>query len=348
MSLHEASRRAVATLQDEAVEFALIRLYTRFPDMLRRFGERGRLACKEDLRFHLSFLDGALAVGEARMLTDYVRWLASVLESRSIPKASLEASLTALAEFFVQNLPIDQARPVQDLLQASRAALQDPEGVTLLSHNWGPPVHTVAAGLAELLTRGDRAGARRIADQSMRDGATYLDLGVSLYQPALYRVGELWQTNRITVAQEHLATAMVQSALAQAFLDAEIAPPRAKQVVCACVEGNQHSLGLRLVADAFEIAGWDVTYLGASVPTRDLVSLVDAQRPALLALSVSTTFQLSALRGATTTLRGELQSQCPPILVGGLAANALPDLWRRLGADEWCADALQVHELARG
>lgn len=350
--LHEQARCAVLALADEAIEATLAGLYERHAELYRRFGEPGRRACREDLRFHLAYLDGALAARDAAVFGAYIAWLAGVLESRGVPTVSLATSIDLLTAFFTARLPAAGAAAVAAILAGGSAALCDPaadpspNGV-LSGAATALTAHRDAPRLAELLTQGDRAGARVLAESAQGAGLSYLELGVALFQSALYRVGDLWRANRVSVAQEHLATALTQSYLANAYARAEFAPRQARQVLCACVAGNLHALGPRLVADAFEIAGWEASYLGANVPTRDLVAFADWQKPALIALSVSTATQIAALREALTALRGELGSRCPPLLVGGLAVNALPDLWRRLGADEWRADALGVGALAR-
>ena len=62
----------------------------------------------------------------------------------------------------------------------------------------------VAAQLA-----GDRRSAMRlIIDQGLGRNVPLPTLYLDVIQAAQYRIGELWQHNRITVAQEHLATAI--------------------------------------------------------------------------------------------------------------------------------------------
>ena len=61
-------------------------------------------------------------------------------------------------------------------------------------------------------------------------------------------------------------------------------PPPApidRRVLLACVAGNHHAVGLRMVADAFQLAGWDVQYLGANVPTAALVRQAAEWNPTL-------------------------------------------------------------------
>ncbi len=69
-----------------------------------------------------------------------------------------------------------------------------------------------------------------------------------------------------------------------------------------CVAGERHSVGARLVADFFQVSGWSLCYLGADVPTKDLLGFVRAQRPDIVALSVTVDDSEDALRQAINLL----------------------------------------------
>lgn len=163
----------------------------------------------------------------------------------------------------------------------------------------------------------------------------------------MYEIGRLWQVSRVSIAQEHLATAVGESLMAQAFAGAEFAPPVKRRAIFACVQENHHVMGLRMVSDAFEVEGWEVQFLGADTPTRSLVEQVQRYRPDLVGLSVSLPSQISAARSAIERLRDVPGVGKPSILVGGLALNQLDELWRDLGADRWGANAKAALREAR-
>jgi methanogenic corrinoid protein MtbC1 len=158
-------------------------------------------------------------------------------------------------------------------------------------------------------------------------------------QPALYAIGLGWQENRVTVAQEHLATAICLRFLSDLFSAETPAPPTGRRALFAGVERNQHVLGLRIVADAFELAGWSVQFLGANTPTAALLSQVDRWRPELVGLSASLVQQLLVLPTAIDALHAEFGAQRPAVMVGGIPINQADGIWRRLGADLWSPSA---------
>ena len=139
---------------------------------------------------------------------------------------------------------------------------------------------------------------------------------------------------------------MVNSLLAREFASEKPEPPNDRSVVLAGVEGNQHAVGLRIVADALELAGWDVRYLGADTPTRSLVQLVRDERPNLVGLSASMPHHLRSAREAIACLRAELDEARPAVLLGGLAINQFSPLATMLGADATGPDARSAMEAA--
>ncbi|HEX4384793.1 MAG TPA: cobalamin-dependent protein [Myxococcales bacterium] len=165
--------------------------------------------------------------------------------------------------------------------------------------------------------KGDRREALRlIADEAGALGAEAMQLEV--IQEAQREIGRLWEQNRITIAQEHMATAISQLALAQVYRDATAAPGNGKLVLVACVQGEQHAFPAQLVADRLELAGFDVRFLGADVPTSGLLEMIGQLEPDLLALSCAMPFHLPSLRDAVRRVRA-LPGPRLPILVGGNA-----------------------------
>jgi methanogenic corrinoid protein MtbC1 len=176
---------------------------------------------------------------------------------------------------------------------------------------------------------GDRREALRVlVEDGLGGGAWVGDLQAGVIQAAQGEIGRLWQLNRVTIAQEHMASAISQLALATLFERATPAARLGKRLVLACVAGELHDLPARLVADFLDLAGFDVRYLGANVPTGDLVAVVRAEQPDLIGLSVTMSFNLPALRAAVTRVR---EVSARPVFIGGHATRWSPSLADELG-----------------
>jgi methanogenic corrinoid protein MtbC1 len=160
---------------------------------------------------------------------------------------------------------------------------------------------------------------------------------LGVLQPALREVGRRWETGAMTVAQEHLATAITQTAMSRMagehFRDTEGGPV----LLAACVDAERHALGLRMLCDLLELEGWTSLYLGPTVPAADLARMVAERRPQAVALSVSLPPHLLSARDAVAAIRATGAPQ-PVVMVGGRAVPG-PEVAARLGADLTAADA---------
>jgi methanogenic corrinoid protein MtbC1 len=195
--------------------------------------------------------------------------------------------------------------------------------------------------------QGDRREALRVVvEEGLARGATVLDLQTRVVQEAQREVGRLWQEDRIGTAQEHMATAISHLVLAHLYERAPASPRVGKKIVFACVEGELHDFPARIAADALELAGFEVKFLGASVPTDALIRLVAAEEPDLIALSVTMTFNVPALREAVRRLRAMTGGKIP-IAVGGHACAWGPGIVAEVAADMTACDAAEVVREAR-
>jgi len=176
---------------------------------------------------------------------------------------------------------------------------------------------------------GDRREAMRLVlDEGFARGLPVIDLQTQVIQAAQNEIGRLWQQNQVTIAQEHMATAISQLTLSALFERAKPKAPLGKKLLLACVEGEQHDLPARLVADLLDLEGFDVRYLGANVPHDDLVRAIESERPDVIGLSVTMSFNVPALRTAIARIRAATSA---PVFVGGHAMQWSPSLAADLG-----------------
>lgn len=190
-----------------------------------------------------------------------------------------------------------------------------------------------------------RRGLRVLLDQGLRAGLTVPDLHLGVIQAAQYEIGRLWEANVVSVAQEHVATAIAQLALSHLYGQLPRAPSVGRSAMVACVEGDLHEMGPRIVSDFLEMSGFDVRYVGANVPTDSLVERVRVERPHLVALSASMSYHLPAMLRAVESLR----EAAPDVVigVGGFAFAGDPDAATRAGARVSGRDARAMVDSAR-
>jgi methanogenic corrinoid protein MtbC1 len=110
------------------------------------------------------------------------------------------------------------------------------------------------------------------------------------------------------------------------------------RLVSACVPGELHEIGARMISDLFEMNGWDTVFLGADVPVESVVNTVIQHNARVLAISVTLAAHLSAVSEMILQVREHPDSSKVKILVGGAAFSIDNTLWLRLGADGWAED----------
>ncbi len=286
-------------LRADAAATVTKRFYAAHGRAYAAFGQRGREACREDLAFHLEFLLPVLEFGFARPMVDYLHWLASVLAARGIPSDHVTLSLDLLAEFFADRMDPAYAATVSAALSAACAEfLNGKEGLL------PPPLPWPGAAIFEMaLLAGDQRDAMTIVNRCIDGGQSLTDVELHIIQPALYHIGECWQANQISVAAEHLATAIAEAVMTMGLLRSPVPETIGKRVLLACVAGNHHAVGLRMVADAFQQAGWDTRYLGANVPGPAIVQLAVDWKADVVGLSVSFAQQLRSVKETIAGLR---------------------------------------------
>lgn len=178
----------------------------------------------------------------------------------------------------------------------------------------------------DALRAGDGPGAYRIVQRALDEGLELPALYQRVVAPAMHAIGSLWETGALTVADEHLATALTNRVLAALRPPLHVAvepagddapPPR--RAILAAVEGERHALGLRMASDILEDSGLRTIYLGSDVPTSALLQAVDSLAPDLLALAATMTSLAPRLDEVATAVRRDHPEIA--LMVGGQAAS---------------------------
>jgi MerR family transcriptional regulator, light-induced transcriptional regulator len=194
---------------------------------------------------------------------------------------------------------------------------------------------------------GDRRRALGCVERARAAGLGLRTLYLEVFQPALREIGELWQENRLTVAEEHLATAITQSAMLRLYSDCNVPDGGGPTLVAACAETERHEIGLRMLCDLLDLERWETVFLGSSVPAESLARMVRERRPDVVALSASIAPHLPQLRAAISSVRGAAGPARPLIVAGGRPFLEQPRLVATVGADLGAPDAAEAAALLR-
>ncbi|MGE5458428.1 MAG: cobalamin-dependent protein [Methanococcaceae archaeon] len=105
--------------------------------------------------------------------------------------------------------------------------------------------------------------------------------------PAMFKVGEMWEKNKLKIEQEHLITDTIKTALARIIVYLPKQPQKNIKVVCACTQGEHHDIGLQALAYELELSGYKIHYLGADTPFESMVSVIKKETPQFMCISAT-------------------------------------------------------------
>ncbi|MES9994160.1 MAG: MerR family transcriptional regulator [Candidatus Thiodiazotropha sp.] len=174
-----------------------------------------------------------------------------------------------------------------------------------------------------------------------------------LIEPALMTLGENWQSNPTGVAEEHFYSSWVRNRLGARFHHG-YSQAKGARIVCACMPGDNHDIGMLLFALSAQSRGYRVLYFGQDLPLEQIPLIVESSGARAVVLSARTPLTEDQERElATLTEESNL-----PVLLGGQASDKRLAVFeaagglrlgsRILAALQVLSSQVEVHSGARG
>ena len=202
--------------------------------------------------------------------------------------------------------------------------------------------------LAEVLGEDDDAVARFV-EQLVARGVTLEAVCLDLLAPTARHLGVLWEADERDFFEVTVAIGRVHRAMREAIQHAAspaVEPAPAGQALISSLPGEQHTLGLTMVAEFFVRDGWSVQ-LGAPATEEDLSALVRTGWLDVVGFSVTSEDRLLTLRRGIATARRLSQNPHLIVIVGGRVFTEHPELVARVGADGHAVTAVAAPGCAR-
>lgn len=337
---------AIRREADRLLAEALRRQWAAIPGLKASFTDAQIKSTEDDMRYHLMFLASALWVGSEELFADYVRWVAILFDNLKLPRLWITSSLECCRGALDDVLPAHQAALADSYLDVGLATLDEPPAELDTHLSPDQPYSELAVRYLGYVLGGERHEAVELIDRAAESGMRIDDIYRWILQPVQLELGRLWLSNRISVALEHYATAVTQMAMSRLYGRMFTGEHTGRRVVAACIGGELHELGLRMVADFLEMDGWDSHYLGANTPLASIVETVASLEADLVALSATMSVYVPEVEQAIAALRADERTARARILVGGYPFNVDPRIWQAVGADGSARDADEAVRLA--
>lgn len=305
------------------------------PNLKERYGIQGYEFYQRDIKYHLQFLCSALTYLSKGLFGSYVEWVRRLLIDLNIPPEDITTNFQCFKRVFETKAP----GPLRDLLvefiEAGLALLEtNPTAIpSYLVADF--PLSDLATRYLEALQGSNADHANQLIEEAIKSGVDIRDIYLQVLENVQLEVGRLWHTNQLSVAEEHYITRITQQIMDS--LQQYIQPSKRvnRKMVASCVPGELHELGLRMVSDFFKLSGWEVYLTGANTPSNDIIKTLKKQHADLLAISVTIPWHVIEAEKLITRIRQDPELCDIKIIVGGRVFTLDPQLWTRIGADEY-------------
>ena len=131
----------------------------------------------------------------------------------------------------------------------------------------------------------------------------------------MVKIGENWETGKLTIATEHVASNIAQT-LVKIIMEQVSGAGNKKKVMLCVPVGEEHHIGCDVLETYLTIKGFKVYNMGTSIPTESIIEFINMKKPDIILISI--TIQDNILAGQRLAKKIRVQSKIP-ILVGGYA-----------------------------
>jgi len=200
----------------------------------------------------------------------------------------------------------------------------------------------------DALLRGDRRDSRTVIEETLQSGTTTNLVYMEVIWPTMVEIEGLVRAERITTAQEHLASRINRTIVDQLQNKLPRRPARNKKIVVCCAPEELQELGGQIIADLFESDGWEVRFLGGGLTNDDLLTFIHEYAPDIMLIYGTSPKQAPSVRQLIDRIKEVNAHPNMQIMVSGGLFNRAEGLWQEIGADAFANTAEQALEIATG
>jgi excisionase family DNA binding protein len=181
--------------------------------------------------------------------------------------------------------------------------------------------HKIAEVLYDEALQADPEGVFQLLNYLSKHNIKLSTLADEVLRPPMVRIGELWKDGKLQIDQEHRTSHAMTEAMVRLVPQLHKKDRNGLKAVCACLEGEQHEIGLRSLAFALETEGFRVDFLGSNTPIDSLISSVKQHKPNLVCVSFTSSAPHPHLLDAFSRLAKAVRSVGGRLVAGGYFAG---------------------------
>lgn len=176
------------------------------------------------------------------------------------------------------------------------------------------------------------------------------DLYEGILTPALVSVVVEYKNEDDLIWREHVRSGIVRTIIECAYPyiveEKKTRTPVNEKVLVMCPEYEDHEIGAKMVADFYDLVGYDAFFTGARTPAATAHQAIREVQPKYLVISVTNFYNFISIKRLVDSLREEA-GEALTIIVGGRAVQANPDVQTFIGADLQIQSFKEIEQLSQ-
>ncbi len=291
---------------------------------------------------HAAFMSNIFKINDSRLLLKIILWAYRTYQARGFSYNYFPEAMKAWIYAVNKNLDAEKSKPIisiynwiidnHELLITGAQEITEPPH--FIDSEWGKLKTEFFSAMLE----GNTNKTLKISSDNIQSVSDLTNFYLHVIQPALYDVGLQWEKGYISVAQEHLASAIVTRVMSSLYPRFAVLEQNKGKAIVSAAPNEFHEIGPRMVADLLEIDGWNIDYTGANVPAPDLVSMAVERKPFFIAISIGMPFNIDRADSLIRQIRAEKALRNTKIMLGGYSLATNPQL-RKLMDLDGCGDS---------
>ncbi|MET0625835.1 MAG: B12-binding domain-containing protein [Pyrinomonadaceae bacterium] len=169
----------------------------------------------------------------------------------------------------------------------------------------------------DAITEGHAAEAAALLLEAHMTGAPLERIFDEVVAASMRRVGDRWEADEISVAEEHLATSTASHAVESLAASVRRTGAQAPRAICCAAEDELHTLAGLCAQALLEGAGWEVRNFGGHTPFFALAEYVSKHRPALVCVSSTMQRELEPNARDDTQFEAAARARGTRVVLGG-------------------------------
>lgn len=225
---------------------------------------------------------------------------------------------------------------VMDFLRQTGQTLASPE-VLGLPPSTGQSLGCIERSsllLANALSDGDESRCRQIVFDLYLARHTVCEIFDKVISTAFHAIGERWRHGEIEIYQERRGCEICQRVLHELRSALPAVASAAPQAIGATLPGDPYVLPTTMAEITLREAGWRAQCFGNELPVATLCAAINAVRPRLFWLSVSTIPSSADFLAGYSLLRQAAAANGTAVVVGGRALT--DDIRRQMDYCAYC------------